>query len=341
MLPIVQKVLKTIRYYNLLQKNDKVVVGVSGGADSICLLFILNEIKKIYNLKLYVAHVDHQTRRNSADDEKFVKDIALSLNIPYESTRIDIKKYAKENKLNIEDAGRRYRISFFADICKKYNCTKIALGHTSDDFVETVLMKFIKGSYDFGLSGIPIKREIDKIEIIRPLLHIKRKETEKYCKDRKIKYRYDITNKDTTYLRNKIRWKLLPQIYNINKNFQDAILKSYNVYSAENKYLEEIANDVYKTSCKKLKNKIFLDLKKFNEYNIAIQRRVIKKIIDECVGSPARISYENIEDIILLCKKEKGKKINLKYEILAEKGKDKIIFYGKKSTTTTETKSKK
>lgn len=323
-----RKVLTVITRHNLLEKREKVVVGVSGGADSLALLFVLGEIVEIYNLNIIVAHLNHQIRGRAADeDEKLVREIANKLNLLVEVKKMNIKEIARQNRLNLEDAARRCRLDFLSEVGKKYNSSKIALGHNLSDFTETVLMKFILGSADFGLKGISWKRNLtDKIKIIRPLLGTRRDEIEKYCKAKKIKWQIDITNLDTAFLRNRIRKIILPQIQKINKNFNYIMLKTSEIYQEENNYLDEITNRASSLLCKRHKGTVHLDLKKFSEYNIAIKRRLIKKTLEEIQKGPLRLTFENIENVLSLENKAGGKMVHLRQNIIAKKDKDKIIF---------------
>ncbi len=326
-----RKVLTVITRHNLLEKREKVVVGVSGGADSLCLLFVLREIGEIYNGKLIVAHLNHQIRGRAADeDEKLVRDTANKLNLPVEIKKMNIKEIARQNRLNLEDAARQYRRDFLSSVAKKHDCEKIALGHNVSDFTETVLMKFILGSADFGLKGILWKRDLtDKIKIIRPLLGISRDEIERYCKMKKIKWRTDITNQDTAFLRNRVRKIILPQIQKINKNFNYIMLKTSEIYQEENNCLDEITNQASSLLCKRRQETVHLDLKKFSKYNIAIKRRLIKKTLEEIQEGPLRLTFENIEDVLSLENKAGGKMVHLRQNIIVKKNKDKIIFYKK------------
>ena len=207
---MLDKVKKTIEKFNLIKDEDKVVVGVSGGPDSICLLNVLHELK--YNI--CVAHINHGLRENAVIDEKFVTDFCKSINVPCFVKRVNLK----ENLfgMTLEEAGRKVRYDFFHEIMEKENCTKIATAHNSNDNAETVIMNIIRGSGMSGLKGIePIRDDV----IVRPLIECTRKEIEKYCLNKNLNPRHDESNDETIYTRNKIRLELIPYIEkNINSN---------------------------------------------------------------------------------------------------------------------------
>lgn len=206
-----EKILKTIKTYDLIEKGDKVVVGVSGGPDSICLVNLLLDIQKDQKIDLdfemVVAHVNHMIRKDAGDDEKFVEDYCKKNKIPFIAKTIDVLKIANQEKMGTEEAGRKARYLFFEEVLKHERATKIATAHTKCDQAETVLMNLIRGTGLVGIKGIQAKR--DEI-FIKPLLEISREEVEGYCREKKLQPRYDKTNDENIYTRNKIRNLLLP-----------------------------------------------------------------------------------------------------------------------------------
>lgn len=208
-----EKVLETINKYNLIQNGDKIVVGVSGGPDSICLIDILYNIKIDEDIKLnfdlVVAHINHMIRDEAEEDEEFVKNYCENKDILFVSKQVDVQNLAKINKMGTEEAGREVRYKFFWEILEKSNCTKIATAHTKCDNGETVLMNIIRGSGISGLKGIRPKR--DDI-FIKPLIRVLREEIESYCYENNLNPRHDKTNDENIYTRNKIRNILIPLI---------------------------------------------------------------------------------------------------------------------------------
>lgn len=216
-----EKVLDTIKKYNLIQNGDRVVVGVSGGPDSICLVNILYNLKKNLNLNIIVAHVNHMIREEAGSDEEFVKKYCEEREIPFYSKKIDVKQIAKTRKQGTEEAGRTARYDFFKEILEQNKANKIATAHTKCDNVETVLMNIIRGTGMAGLKGIQAKRDD---MYIKPLIEIGREEIEKYCEEEKLSPRQDKTNKENVYTRNKVRNILIPLIQKeFNPNIIDTI----------------------------------------------------------------------------------------------------------------------
>ena len=206
---MLNKVKDTINKYDLIKENDKIVVGVSGGPDSICLLHILNELK----FNICVAHINHGLRENAAIDEKYVMNFCDKYNIPCFVKNVKLNEIL--NGMTTEEAGRKVRYDFFYEVMQKEGCTKIATAHNSNDNAETVIMNIIRGTGMSGLKGIEAKRE----NIIRPLIDCTRNEIENYCKVNKLNPRHDESNDETIYTRNKVRLDLIPYIEkNINSN---------------------------------------------------------------------------------------------------------------------------
>jgi len=200
-----EKILQTIKKFDMLSFNDRVLIGISGGPDSVTLLNVLLSFKKRYNLSVFIAHLDHMLRgKESDEDVNFVKNLAQELCLPCEVKSCNLTEIAQKEHLTLEEAARKYRYKFYSETAKKFKTNKIALGHNADDQVETVLMRFLRGSGLEGLMGIPPVRG----KIIRPLIECSREEIEKYCKENKIEYRVDSSNKEVVYFRNKIRLKL-------------------------------------------------------------------------------------------------------------------------------------
>ena len=204
------KVLETIKKYNLIENGDRLVLGVSGGPDSIAMLDILYNIKMKEKIKfnIIVVHINHMIREEAIEDEKFVKDFCEKKKIDFFSKSIDVKKLANTNKIGIEEAGRKARYDFFEEILKKTNSNKIAIAHNKNDKIETIIMNLMRGSGISGLKGIAEKRG----KYIRPLIECDRSEIEQYCKNQNLNPRIDKTNFNNEYTRNKIRNIVIPYI---------------------------------------------------------------------------------------------------------------------------------
>lgn len=204
-----EKVLKFNERNKLFAKGDRIVVGVSGGKDSVCLLDILNRCKEEYDLSLLVVHINHCLRGEAADhDEEFVRELAEKMGLEFYSERIDIRQVSKERRMTEEEAGRYMRYQIMQHICMERGYRKIAIAHNQDDVAETVLFQMFRGSGPRGLSGIFAKREY----IIRPILFAPRSEIEEYVEARGLGYCTDETNEQEEYSRNKIRLRVFPYV---------------------------------------------------------------------------------------------------------------------------------
>ena len=221
----VQEMYRFISLHSMIEDGEIVLVAVSGGADSIALLYGLHTLLPHLNCHLHVVHLDHSLRDNSATDAKFVEEHALRLGLPFSGHTVELSQLMKQWKLSIETAGRRARYQFFESVCKETNATKVALGHHKDDIAETVLMNLIRGGGSSGLKGIlPIRDG----KFIRPLAGFTRTEIEMFLDSENLVPRQDPTNTDQRYLRNRIRHELLPLLeQNYNPNIRTGLIKTY------------------------------------------------------------------------------------------------------------------
>ena len=322
-----EKVLETIKKYNLIETNDKIVIGVSGGPDSITLLNMLIDIKQEKTIKfdIVVCHVNHMIRKEAIEDEEYVIKFCKKYNIECFIKRIEIEKEAKEQKIGTEEAGRKARYKFFNEILKKTSSNKIATAHTANDNAETVLMNILRGSGSNGLKGIEPKRD----NLIRPLIECNREEIEKYCKEKALNPRIDKTNFENKYTRNKIRNLLIPYIKeNFNPNIIETINRLSDLCKQENEYIEKVTSIKFKEILiEKQKNQIILDLNKFNLQETVIKSRLVLYTINILFGTRTGIEKKHIEDIIKLCGNNIGNKFlipNKKVKILI---KNKKIFF--------------
>ena len=297
------KVLKTIQKYTLIENGDILVLGVSGGPDSITMLDILNEIKnddKInLNFEIIVCHINHMIREEANEDEEYVKKYCNKKNIQFYSESIDVKKLANNNKTGVEETGRTVRYEFFNEICKKTNANKIAIAHNKNDKIETIIMNVIRGTGISGLKGIEAKRG----KYIRPLIECERFEIENYCEQNKLNPRIDKTNFDNEYTRNKIRNVVIPYIKKeFNPNIIETIDRLSDVVNKEDLYIEEQMKKEYKNG------QIVLNLKKFNNQEKVIKARLVLYTITRLLGNCKGIEKIHIEDIIKLCSNNIGNK---------------------------------
>ena len=303
-----QKVMETIKKYNLINSKDKIVLGVSGGPDSIAMLDILRQIKDEMNFEMYVAHINHNIRGKEADaDEEYVKKYCEKYNIKCFSKKIDVPTIAQDKKIGTEEAGREVRYNYFEEVLIETKSNKIAIAHNKNDKVETIIMHILRGSGISGLKGIEPKRDE---KYIRPLIECDRTEIEKYCEDNKLNPRIDKTNFENEYTRNKIRNIVIPYIkQEFNPNIIETITRLSDVIASEDRYIEDTSIVEYKKICiLESTDKIELKLKEFNKLDKVIQNRIILLSVRKIFGSTQGIEKVNLEDIIKLCNNNIGNK---------------------------------
>jgi len=321
-------VLETIKKYNLIEQNDKIVCAVSGGPDSICMLDILRRIKEEnkINFDIIVCHINHMIRVEATADEQYVENYCRKYDIPFFTKRVDVKKIAENNKQGTEEAGRKVRYDFFEEIFQKENATKIAIAHNKNDKIETIIMNVFRGSGISGLRGIePIRDN----KFIRPLIETERTDIEKYCEENSLNPRIDKTNFINDVTRNKIRNIVIPYIKDeFNPNFINTLDRLSNVITEEDEYMKKKTVEIYnKIKIKEQEGFIVLNLKEFNIQEEAIRKRLIIYTIAQTIGSAQNIEKVNIEDIIKLCSNNIGNKYltpnkNIKISV----GKGQVIF---------------
>ena len=325
---IKEKVLETIKKYNLIEQNDKILCAVSGGPDSICMLDILRRIKEEnkINFDIIVCHINHMIRVEATADEQYVENYCKKYQIPFLAKRVDVKKIAESNKQGTEEAGRKVRYDFFEEIFQKENATKIAIAHNKNDKIETIIMNVFRGCGISGLRGIePIRDN----KFIRPLIETERTEIEKYCEENRLNPRIDKTNFINDVTRNKIRNIVIPYIKNeFNPNFINTLDRLSNVITEEDEYMKKKTIEVYnEIRIQEKEGYIVLDLKEFNKQEEVIRKRLIIYTIAQTIGSAQNIEKVNIEDIIKLCSNNIGNKYltpnkNIKISV----GKGQVVF---------------
>lgn len=299
---MLNEIKNTIKKYRLIEDGDGIVIGLSGGADSVCLTHVLWRLKDELGIRLYTAHMNHCLRGDAADrDESFAVEFSDKLGIECITERKNVKAYAKENSISEEMAGRELRYAFFECVRKKFSLNKIATAHNKNDNAETILMNFVRGSTITGLCGIPYKRG----NIIRPIAEISREEIEAYCHENGLEYVTDATNNELIYTRNKIRLELIPKIQNeLNSGFINTVTRNAALISEENDYLEQKADEIANLA----KNN-FISIKNL-DCHIAIKRRVILKMMK--YAGIKNISSDYVEAVIRLVNANKsGSSVNL------------------------------
>lgn len=303
-----EKILETINKHNLIDKEDNIIIGVSGGPDSICLLNALNNLKEKLKFNIVVCHINHCLRENAIIDEEFVIEFCKKKNIECYVKRADVKGLVEEKKISTEEAGRILRYNFFEEIMLKTKANKIATAHNANDNAETMIMNLLRGTGVAGLKGIEIIRDE---KYIRPLIECERTEIERYCLENNLNPRHDETNDENIYTRNKIRNQIIPYIKeNFNPNIVEGLNRLSKIVQDEEKYfIKTISNEYNNIVVSEEKNKsIKIDVKKFNKLDIVIRRRMVLYIIKTLSNTSKGIEKIHIEDIIKMCDKNLGNK---------------------------------
>ncbi|WP_027339864.1 tRNA lysidine(34) synthetase TilS [Halonatronum saccharophilum] len=323
---LIDKVEETINKYELFNYGDRVLVGVSGGPDSLALLHILDSLKDKYGLYLHIAHLDHRIRGvDSQEDAQFVRSFGEQLDISVSIKEYDVKNYSQKEGLSLEDAARRIRYEFFYDLSKKLEIDKIALGHHLKDQAETVLMKFIRGAGLKGLGGIRPKIK----NIVRPLLEVEREEIEKYCQVNLLNPRIDQSNFDKSYFRNKVRLELIPfLIEGYNSNLIPTLDRTANLLREEEDFLQSYVKEKLDKIVLSKENKVIaLDVNRLSQEHIAIKRRMVREVLKILKGDCKDFYYKHIEDVLgFLVRGETGASIDLPREVKVSLNYGQIIF---------------
>ncbi len=299
---IISKVRKTIEDNNLIEKNDIIIIGASGGPDSQFLVYALNALRKDLDFEIILAHLNHLHRKEAIDDENLVRETAEKIGLKFIAKRASMDAYAKKLKISPEDAGRRLRYQFFREI----KGSKIAVAHNFDDQAETVLMRVIRGTGIEGLRAMTYKNK----DIIRPILDIRKKDLLRYLDEEKIPYHIDITNQQTDYTRNKLRLDLIPQLEKINPNFKQALVNLSHLAFEETKLNDTYINEIYHEYVQKSQDgSLIFDKARLEKVDRAVASRLIRRAILEIKGDLKDISKENMDTFLNLLTLPNGKSI--------------------------------
>lgn len=331
-----KNVINFIKSKALLKDGDRVIAAVSGGADSVALLEILHRIKqeKTFDIELLCVHINHCLRGESADrDENFVKELAEQTGVAFISKSVNVTEFAESEKLSIETAARKLRIRSLLEAAENNNCNIIAAGHHKDDNAETILQRLERGTGLRGLTGIWEKRKADNnIDIIRPLLGVKRKEIVNYLEYKKLKWCRDHTNSDITYNRNFIRHLLIPRI---EEDFKGDLTEKLTRLGQGCKKLYAKTNAAAKKRWEKQAvkkgNRVMINISAFCNCNPEIPAELSRIAIHKLGGGEQGLKQQHYKQIMHLAEKETGKMVNLPCRITVYRDYENIIFTRQKS----------
>lgn len=317
-----QKALKFIDENHLLEKGDKVLVALSGGADSVFLLYFLSKFKKRLGIELTAFHLNHQLRGKSADlDEIFCDKFCSENKIIFHSISRDIKTFARKNKISVEEAGREIRYAELLKVSRKLKSSKIATAHNASDNIETIILNFVKGAGIKGLTGIPIRRE----NIIRPILCLSSDEIRKYLKANKISYRIDKSNLKVDYERNFLRNDIIPKLKRrLNPRIEEKISNTAKFLNDINLFIEVQVNQLVKSAAKFDGNELKINLKKITKFDNSICGIFLKSVVEK--NFDIELTSENIHSLIELMNSQTGRVIHLKEKVIAFKDRNLLVI---------------
>ncbi len=292
-----EKITNSLSESNINKKNP-IIVGVSGGPDSVALLHSLHGL----GFRLIVAHLDHSLREDSASDYRTVKRMAEGLYIPFFGLHVDTIKYSKTEKLSIEEAGRILRYKFFFDIANQESAQVVSVGHTADDQAETILMHLLRGSGLSGIKGMQVKSMTSwdsKIPLIRPLINVWREEIDVFCEENNLSPLVDQTNTDPKFLRNKIRHELIPILEEYNPNIKQRFVTLSKIATEDFKGISEMLESRWNKLVDISEDKIVnMSADRFNANNLSMKRMLIRKSIQLLKLDSNNIPFNDVETAI-------------------------------------------
>lgn len=319
---IEQKILKFIDENHLIEKGDKSLIALSGGADSIFLLYFLLKFRKRFGIDVAAFHLNHKLRGKSAnDDEKFCIRFCSDNKIELIHTSKDVKSLSKKMKISVEEAAREIRYSELMKTASKLKCNKIATAHNASDNVETILLNLVKGSGVKGLTGIPVKRQ----NIIRPVLCLTSDEIRKYLHANKIPFRIDESNLQSEYERNFLRNEIIPKLKRkLNQRLEEKINNTARIISDLNSFVEKQSAKFVKNSIQFSKDEIEVSTEAFNKLDKSLSTIILKTVIEN--NFEIELSSENIYAILELFNLQTGRTVQLKQNVFVSKERNKLVI---------------
>ena len=316
MISLVEQVKATVDQYGLLLPEDTLVLGISGGPDSLCLLHVLRQLADDYGVTLHAAHLHHGIRGQDADDDaRFVQELCRSWGVPHTVERADVPGLAQERGMAIEEAARQARYGFLGSLVRSLGGRSVAVAHNADDQVETVLMHFLRGAGLAGLRGMRALAWMDelrlgsagdgpgqateRIRLIRPLLEVPRQDIEAYCQAHDLQPRFDRSNLDQTYFRNRLRHELIPHLKTYNPNVSEVVRRMARVLSADYDLLRQLVCSTWPEVVRhESDDAIVFDLAAFRAAPLGLRRSLLREAIHRLCQSLRNINWVHIDDAL-------------------------------------------
>jgi len=320
----------TMEMMNVDFRGTTILIGVSGGSDSLTLLLLLNKLSDDKGFKIHIGHLDHGLREDSADDAAFVADVGKKLGIPVVLGNCNVDLYRKKKGLSLEEAARDVRYSFLSSTAVEIGADFIAVGHNLDDQVETILMNIIRGGGTNALLGMSyisngIQNNRDKkLRLLRPILDLSKEDTEKYCLLKSISYLKDSTNMSMRYTRNRVRIDLVPKLVGYNSNFGNNLLKLSEAVSQDLDYINQQASATFTKLCTSIHNGVEIYRSAFNNLHPSMKNHVLRFAYERVVGSKIGLENSHIKDMVKVSRGATGKKVDLPGDLIFRVGYDSL-----------------
>lgn len=295
-----RQVWDTITQFHMLEAGDRVLIGVSGGPDSVALLHLLYSKIEEYGISIHVVHVNHMLRPEADTEAQYVEALALQYHLPFRLYTVDVRDYAAKHGMSLEQAGHTVRFQCFRDAKTHWNINKLALGHHRDDRAESALLHIVQGCGLDGLTAMPpvdVWEVQDQSGLIRPLAQVSKEDILQYCKEQALHYFIDATNLEPEYLRNRIRLELLPQMEQYNPRIADALVRLQDSCSADLDYITSQVQDLWEQHGSMHDNSAIFPAEVFRIQHIAIQRRILRLMYQKWNGSTVNLSFAQIEQM--------------------------------------------
>ncbi|MBI3021959.1 MAG: tRNA lysidine(34) synthetase TilS [Candidatus Omnitrophica bacterium] len=327
---LIAQVRRTIARHRLVPPRERIVVAVSGGADSVALLHILLALRPILKPTLHIAHLDHSLRQGSSDDAGFVRELGARCGVPATIERRDVGAVCERRGWSLEDGARKLRYEFLLEVARRASAGCVALAHTADDQAETVLMRLVRGTGLTGLCAMPIKRRLDDgVWLVRPLLEVWRREVTAYLQEAGLAHREDPTNDDRRFIRNRIRRELLPLLeQDYNPNIKKVLAQLAQLSQWDYAYLQEASGRQWKRMAKgRTPAQVALSIALFRRQPKALQRQLVRQSVLRIRGDLTAFEFRHwLEVERLFFERPVGTLVGLPGGVQLRREQDRVLF---------------